>query len=68
MSGRWPVVTLRVGASDPRLYRMAGIPAAVYGPAPYNMGAPDEYITVEDLTLVGRVHALTAFDFLSAAD
>ena len=67
VSGRRPVVTMRVGASDSRLYRLAGIPAAVYRPAPYNMGAPDEYITVEDLTLVGRVHALTAFDFLSAA-
>jgi acetylornithine deacetylase/succinyl-diaminopimelate desuccinylase-like protein len=67
LSGRRPVVTMRVGASDSRLYRLAGIPAAVYGPTPYNMGAPDEYITREDLTLVGRVHALTAFDFLSTA-
>ena len=67
LSGRRPVVTMRVGASDARLYRLTGIPAAVYGPAPYNMGAPDEYITLEDLMLVGRVHALTAFDFLSTA-
>jgi acetylornithine deacetylase/succinyl-diaminopimelate desuccinylase-like protein len=64
-SGRRPVVTMRVGASDARLYRLAGIPAAVYGPAPYNMGAPDEYVTVDDLTVVARVHALTALDFLS---
>jgi acetylornithine deacetylase/succinyl-diaminopimelate desuccinylase-like protein len=56
---------MRVGASDARLYRLAGIPAAVYGPAPYNMGAPDEYVTVDDLTVVARVHALTALDFLS---
>jgi succinyl-diaminopimelate desuccinylase len=67
LSGRRPVVTMRVGASDSRLYRLAGIPAAVYGPTPHNMGAPDEHITVEDLMLVGRVHALTAFDFLSSA-
>jgi acetylornithine deacetylase/succinyl-diaminopimelate desuccinylase-like protein len=67
LSGRRPVVTMRVGASDSRLYRMAGIPAAVYGPTPHNMGAPDEHITVDDLRLVGRVHALTAFDFLSSA-
>ncbi len=67
VSGRRPVVTMRVGASDSRLYRLAGIPSAVYGPTPYNMGAPDEYIMVEDLTLVARVHALTALDFLTAA-
>jgi acetylornithine deacetylase/succinyl-diaminopimelate desuccinylase-like protein len=67
VSGRRPVVTMRVGASDARLYRLAGIPAAVYGPAPHNMGAPDEYVTVDDLRLVARVHALTAFDFLSVA-
>jgi hypothetical protein len=45
---------------------MAGIPTAVYGPAPHNMGAPDEYITLRDLGVVGRVHTLTAFDFLTA--
>jgi succinyl-diaminopimelate desuccinylase len=67
LGGRRPVVTMRVGASDSRLYRMAGIPAAVYGPTPHNMGAPDEYITLEDLRLVSGVHALTALDFLSAA-
>lgn len=67
LGGQRPVITMRVGASDSRLYRLAGIPAAVYGPTPHNMGAPDEYITVEDLLVVGRVHALTAFDFLSSA-
>lgn len=64
VSGRRPVVTMRVGASDARLYRAAGIPAAVYGPTPHNMGAPDEHVTVDDLVLVHQVHALTALDFL----
>lgn len=38
--GRRPVVTMRLGASDSRLYRLAGIPAAVYRPTPHNMGEP----------------------------
>jgi hypothetical protein len=31
------------------------------------MGAPDEYILVEELMAVAKVHTLTAFDFLSEA-
>jgi acetylornithine deacetylase/succinyl-diaminopimelate desuccinylase family protein len=65
--GEAPVVNMRVGASDARLYRAVGVPTAVYGPTPYNMGAPDEYITLADLSAVAHVHALTAFDFLTAS-
>ncbi len=62
-----PVTTMRVGASDSRYYRARGIPTVVYGPAPSNMGAPDESITLEDLFAVGYVHTLTAFDYLAVA-
>jgi hypothetical protein len=44
---------------------MAGIPTVVYGPTPYNMGAPDEYADISELGIVSRVHALTAFDLLT---
>lgn len=64
--GRRPVVNMRVGASDARLYRAAGVPTAVYGPTPYNMGGPDEHVTLDDLNAIARVYALTAFDFLTA--
>ncbi|MCC7427631.1 MAG: M20/M25/M40 family metallo-hydrolase [Alphaproteobacteria bacterium] len=64
--GRKPVVNMRVGASDARLYRLKGVPTAVYGPAAHNMGGPDEHITLADLFAVADVHALTAFDFLAA--
>jgi acetylornithine deacetylase/succinyl-diaminopimelate desuccinylase family protein len=64
--GRRPVVNMRVGASDARLYRGAGVPTAVYGPTPYNMGGPDEHVSVEELQTLSRVYALTAFDFLTA--
>jgi acetylornithine deacetylase/succinyl-diaminopimelate desuccinylase-like protein len=63
--GRRPVLNLRVGASDARLYRRAGIATAVYGPTPFNMGGADEHITLEDLGAVARVFTLTALDFLS---
>lgn len=64
--GRRPVLNMRVGASDARLYRAAGVPTAVYGPAPHNMGGPDEHVTLDDLHTVARVFTLTAFDFLTA--
>jgi hypothetical protein len=38
----------------------------VYGPTPHNMGGPDEYVLLDELATVARVHALTALDFLTA--
>jgi acetylornithine deacetylase/succinyl-diaminopimelate desuccinylase-like protein len=63
--GRPPAVNMRVGGSDSRLYRMAGIPTVVYGPTPYNMGGADEYALVAELHTVAMVHALAALNFLS---
>ncbi len=58
-----PVISM--GGTDARLWRYEGIPAYVYGPTPYNMGAPDEYVTLDDLLGTVQVHVLTAFDYLS---
>jgi len=30
------------------------------------MGAPDEHISIDELSAVAKVHTLAAFDFLSA--
>jgi succinyl-diaminopimelate desuccinylase len=57
---------MRVGGSDARLYRHAFCPTIVFGPTPHNMGGPDEWVDVEELAAVARVHALTAFDHLTA--
>jgi succinyl-diaminopimelate desuccinylase len=65
--GKPPVANMRVGASDARLYRMFGVPSVVFGCTPFNMGAPDEYILVEELMAVAKVHTFTAFDFLNQA-
>ncbi len=59
-----PVVNMRVGASDSRIYRLFDVPSVVCGLTPYNMGGPDEYVLLEDLYAVGKVHTMTAFDYL----
>ena len=66
--GSRPVTNMRVGASDARIYRMFGIPSVVFGCTPFNMGAADEHVLLDELLAVAQVHALTAFDFLSAVD
>lgn len=58
-------VNMRVGGSDARWFRMAGLPTVVYGPTPHNMGGADEWADVAELEAVARVHALAAFDLLS---
>lgn len=59
-------VNMRVGGSDARWFRMAGLPTVVYGPTPHNMGGADEWADIAELEAVARVHALAAFDFLAA--
>jgi acetylornithine deacetylase/succinyl-diaminopimelate desuccinylase-like protein len=58
-------VNMRVGGSDARWFRMAGLPTVVYGPTPHNMGGADEWADIAELEAVARVHALAAFDFLA---
>ncbi len=64
--GKEPALNMRVGASDARLYRAAGVPSVVYGPTPFGMGGPDEYVLVDELVAIAKVHTLAAFDFLNA--
>lgn len=61
------VANLRVGASDSRLFRQKGIPSVVVGLTPYNMGAPDEHLIVEELCQVAQIHALAALEFLQCS-
>jgi acetylornithine deacetylase/succinyl-diaminopimelate desuccinylase-like protein len=63
--GQRPAVNMRVGGSDSRWYRMHDVPTVVFGPTPYNMGGPDEYVLLEEIRNVAKVHTLAAFDFLS---
>jgi succinyl-diaminopimelate desuccinylase len=63
-----PFPNISLGGTDCRLWRARGIPAFVYGPTPYNMGAPDEYVTLDDLLGTAHVHVLSAYDYLMGAD
>ena len=64
--GTAPAINMRVGGSDSRLYRAAGVPTVVYGPTPHNMGGADEYAEIDELQTVATVHALAALTFLSS--
>jgi succinyl-diaminopimelate desuccinylase len=59
-----PYPAISIGGTDCRFWRERGIPAYVYGPTPYNMGAPDEYVTLDDLLGTVHVHVLSAYDYL----
>lgn len=63
--GSPPAVNMRVGGSDSRWYRPAGVPTVVLGLTPFNMGGADEYVLVDELLAVAKIHTLTAFDFLT---
>lgn len=60
-----PVVNMRIGASDARLYRRAGIPSVVCGLTPHNLGTADEYVTIRELKALGEMFVLSAYDYLS---
>lgn len=62
--GESPVVNMRVGASDARLYRYHGVPSVVFGLTPHGLGAENEYIMVSELKSLGKIFALAAFDYL----
>lgn len=47
--GERPVRTMRVGASDARHYRYAGVPTVTCGLTPTNMGTADEHIDLDEL-------------------
>jgi succinyl-diaminopimelate desuccinylase len=57
-------VNMRVGASDARLWRRAGMPTIVCGLTPYNLGAADEKLDVSELPKLVALLALTVLGFL----
>jgi succinyl-diaminopimelate desuccinylase len=59
-----PYPAISIGGTDCRLWRERGVPAYVYGPTPYAMGAPDEHVTLNDLLGTVHVHVLSAYDYL----
>jgi acetylornithine deacetylase/succinyl-diaminopimelate desuccinylase-like protein len=63
-TGREPRPTITFAATDARYFRPRGVPTVIFGPRPNNMAALDEFITLDDLVAVTKVHVGTAVDFL----
>ncbi|MDA0997832.1 MAG: M20/M25/M40 family metallo-hydrolase [Proteobacteria bacterium] len=62
-----PEAITGIGGTDCKFFRYMGVPAFVYGPSPETMSMPDERVPIEDFLQVLRVHALAAFDYLTAS-
>jgi len=58
-----PIVSL--GGTDTRFWRVAGVPAFVYGCSPAGMGGIDESVSIAEFHHVLSVHALSAWDYLT---
>ena len=61
------VANMRVGLTDARLFRHAGMPAVVYGPRAMNMGGTDEHVFAQELAQVFDVHLAVARELLGAS-
>jgi succinyl-diaminopimelate desuccinylase len=64
--GTAPLPVIRLGYTDGRFFRRAGVPTAVYGPRVHRMGGPDEYVEQDEVLQVARVHLATVLDYLDA--
>lgn len=64
--GARPVFNMRVGASDARLFRLAGIPTAVFGPTPHGMGGGDENVVLAELFAVADALAVAVRELAAA--
>jgi succinyl-diaminopimelate desuccinylase len=62
------VANMRVGLTDARFFRHAGMPAVVYGPTAFNMGGVDEYVMADQVTQVFDVHLAVALELLSPSN
>jgi succinyl-diaminopimelate desuccinylase len=58
-----PIVSL--GGSDLKFWRARGAPSYYYGPTNHGMGTVDEYVEVEELMHVVKVHLLSAYEYLT---
>jgi len=58
-----PIVSL--GGSDLKFWRSQGVPSYYYGPMNNGMGTVDEYVEVEALMHIVKVHLLSAYEYLT---
>ncbi len=60
-----PIVSL--GGSDLKFWRSHGVPSYYYGPMNNGMGTVDEYVEVDALMHIVKVHLLSAYEYLTGA-
>ncbi|MFA5662517.1 M20/M25/M40 family metallo-hydrolase [Castellaniella sp.] len=61
-TGQTPALAVGLGCTDARLWRYLGVPAAVYGPDPSTMAFSEEWLDVDQLETITRVHMRTIYD------
>lgn len=66
-NGAAPIFSCGLPMTDARFYRERGIPCAVYGPTPHNIGSQNEYIQLEDFMDVVKTHTLSSIKYLNTA-
>jgi len=64
VTGKKPLATPSLGATDCKFWRYKGVPAYVFGVSPESMAAVDESISVEEFIAVIKTHALAAWEYL----
>ncbi len=62
--GETPALSCALAGTDCAFYRDVGVPCAVYGPTPYNLGSQNEYIEVDDFEEVLVSQAIAATGYL----
>jgi succinyl-diaminopimelate desuccinylase len=62
--GETPALSCALAGTDCAFYRDIGVPCAVYGPTPYNLGSQNEYIEVEDFAEVLKTQTIAAAAYL----
>jgi succinyl-diaminopimelate desuccinylase len=58
-----PIVSL--GGSDLKFWRSHGVPSYYYGPMNNGMGTVDEFVEVDAFMHIVKVHALSAYEYLT---
>jgi acetylornithine deacetylase/succinyl-diaminopimelate desuccinylase-like protein len=62
--GDEPVFGVSLAGTDCRYWRQAGVPCAVYGPTPHNVGNQNEYVHLEEFEEVLKAQAAAAAQFV----
>ncbi|MFB6148359.1 MAG: M20/M25/M40 family metallo-hydrolase [Halobacteriales archaeon] len=63
-----PAFSCALAGTDCAYYREAGIPCAVYGPSPHNLGSQNEFIYVDEFMEIVKAQAMAAAGYMAGVD